>query len=110
MRVLADAELCVRAERVRLPPRGLAGGLDGRAGGNAIERAGAPPLALPGKVTNQRLAAGDVFVLRTSGGGGIGPPSERAREAVLADLREGFVTREGAARDYGVASDEGTGA
>ena len=46
--------------------------------------------------------AGDVFVLRTSGGGGLGPVAERSPDDVRADVAEGRVSPEGAARDYGV--------
>jgi N-methylhydantoinase B len=38
-----------------------------------------------------------------NGGGGWGDPMARDPEAVKRDVRDGFVTIEGAARDYGVA-------
>ena len=38
------------------------------------------------------LETGDVFTIRTSGGGGLGPPLERDPAAVAEDLREGRVT------------------
>ncbi len=38
----------------------------------------------------------------TSGGGGYGDPLEREPERVARDVRDGYVTIEGAARDYGV--------
>jgi N-methylhydantoinase B len=38
----------------------------------------------------------------TAGGGGWGNPLEREPERVLRDVRDGYVTIEGAARDYGV--------
>jgi N-methylhydantoinase B len=38
----------------------------------------------------------------TSGGGGFGNPLEREPERVKRDVRDGYVTIEGAARDYGV--------
>ncbi len=37
-----------------------------------------------------------------NGGGGWGDPMSRDPEAVKRDVRDGFVTIEGAARDYGV--------
>jgi len=109
VRLLADAEVSVRAERVRIPPQGLAGGLDGRPGANEILREDGTARHLPGKVTNHRMRAGETFVLRSSGGGGLGPHAERDRGAVVADVREGFVSREGALRDYGVALDAAGG-
>ena len=38
----------------------------------------------------------------TNGGGGCGDPLERDPERVKRDVRDGYVTIEGAARDYGV--------
>jgi N-methylhydantoinase B len=49
------------------------------------------------------LRAGDCVVLTVPGGGGYGDPRERAREAVLEDVRNGAVSAEAAHRDYGVA-------
>ena len=39
---------------------------------------------------------------RTAGGGGYGPPEDREVERVAADVVEGYVSAEAAARDYGV--------
>ena len=38
----------------------------------------------------------------TNGGGGWGDPFEREPERVLRDVRDGYVSLAGAARDYGV--------
>lgn len=100
IRVLEDCELAVRSERVRFAPRGRDGGLDGRAGEQfAVDPEGRtrPLLA---KAANQPLFAGETFVLRTSGGGGLGRPEEREPERVEADLAEGFVSPAAALRDY----------
>ena len=43
---------------------------------------------------------------RTSGGGGLGPPEARERDLVVADVRSARVTRDGAARDYGLVLDQ----
>jgi len=42
------------------------------------------------------------FRYLTNGGGGWGPPLERDPERVKIDVRDGYVTIDGAARDYGV--------
>jgi N-methylhydantoinase B len=49
------------------------------------------------------LNKGEVARLHTGTGGGYGSPSKRPREMVLRDLKEGYITPEQAARDYGVA-------
>lgn len=54
------------------------------------------------KVNALSLATGDVVRTQTGGGGGFGPPWERAEERVLQDVVDGYVSREGAAQDYGV--------
>ena len=41
--------------------------------------------------------------MRTPGSGGFGVPAERDRTAIARDLRDGYVSQEGAQRDYGVA-------
>ncbi len=86
------------ANRSEFPPLGLLGGNNGplrehRVNGETVHPKG-----------QQVLAPGDRVTLRQPGGGGFGPASERPREKVLADIRNGFVTSEGAKRDYGVTA------
>lgn len=45
---------------------------------------------------------GETLSVRTGGGGGFGDPLERDPEAVLADVRDGYVSREAARKEYGV--------
>jgi N-methylhydantoinase B len=40
------------------------------------------------------------------GGGGKSPVAERSKAAILFDLQEGYITEEGALRDYGVTIEE----
>jgi N-methylhydantoinase B len=56
---------------------------------------------LHSKASGLVLAAGETVRIETLGGGGYGPPAERALEHLAADLREGKVTRAAAERDYG---------
>jgi N-methylhydantoinase B len=51
------------------------------------------------------LAAGDVLVNNTGGGGGYGAPFERDPAAVAVDVRNGFVSVEAAQAHYGVVVD-----
>jgi N-methylhydantoinase B len=55
-----------------------------------------------GKCARYMLKKGEVVRLHTGTGGGYGPPERRPREKVLADLKNGYITAEQAARDYGV--------
>jgi N-methylhydantoinase B len=48
------------------------------------------------------LRPGDVITMIEPGGGGFGDPGERDRDKVIHDIREGAVSREAAARDYGI--------
>ena len=51
------------------------------------------------------LEAGDTVQVRTPGGGGYGPPAERARQSIERDLSRGYYDREQAARDYRFGED-----
>jgi N-methylhydantoinase B len=59
------------------------------------------PLPVPehGQV---ETGAGAIFRRRLASGGGWGDPFAREPERVLRDVRDGYVSVEGAARDYGV--------
>ena len=54
------------------------------------------------------LETGDVLVNDTGGGGGYGDPLDREPPRVAHDVRNGFVSVEAAARDYGVVVDVAT--
>ncbi len=61
----------ILANRRRVAPFGLAGGADGALGANRIERANGGVEVL-GATAAVSVAAGDVFVVETPGGGGFG--------------------------------------
>ncbi|MCT2559462.1 hydantoinase B/oxoprolinase family protein [Tsuneonella sp. YG55] len=63
----------ILSNRRRVPPAGLAGGEDGAPGVNRIERADGSVERLDATASAD-LAAGDVFVIETPGGGGWGAP------------------------------------
>jgi len=54
------------------------------------------------------LKPGDRVIIDAPGGGGYGHPFERDPDLVADDVREGFVSRENARKDYGVAIDPAT--
>ncbi len=66
-----------------------------------------PPMV--SKMVGIKLKKGQSVHLETPGGGGYGPPKERDPEAVSRDFALGFVSRESALNDYGVALDAGGG-
>ena len=89
----------VRPDKMLCAPPGLAGGAVGRVGtvlvnGTPIERF--PPIP---------LKTGDEIELRMPGGGGFGSVTKRPRQAVMDDFGKGYITREGARKDYGVDVD-----
>ncbi len=96
-RMLADEGILqVRSDRHTHLPYGLYGGGPGSPSANSVD--GTP---LAAKLT-MTLRSGEIFRHRLPGAGGWGPPLERDLTLVARDLRDGLVTIEGAARDYGV--------
>jgi N-methylhydantoinase B/oxoprolinase/acetone carboxylase alpha subunit len=102
-------------DRSRVPPTGLFGGLPGKGSEILVKRRGDDDfrpfdevfgVASPTKFTNVVLHEGDELRYRTPGGGGFGQPSERDRDAVRADLLDGYISAEEAERIYGLAPEE----
>ena len=83
-------------DRVDHPARGSDGGEGGAKG--AVRIAEGRGLRSKGR---QRVSAGERLQLCLPGGGGIGDPKERAREAVRADLEAGYVSPQAAFLQYG---------
>ncbi|WP_084460859.1 hydantoinase B/oxoprolinase family protein [Curvibacter gracilis] len=79
-------------DRVHYPPRGALGGEDGAPGKAWLKPSGQP---LRGK-GRQLIPAGQVLVVETPGGAGLGPASERSPQALQADLAAGLVSAAGA--------------
>ncbi len=103
---LEDARFSIRSMKHVIPPHGCAGGRDGRAGDIVINPDGPSAKRLPTRYADYPLRQGDIFRLDTPGGGGFGDPFEREPERVLTDVREGYVSREAAEKDYGVVAAE----
>jgi N-methylhydantoinase B len=86
---------CLAGRTVYAP----AGALGGRPG--ALRR-----IALNGKDVHPKgryvLNPGDCLVTYEAGGGGFGDPGKRRSDALRDDLEQGYVTREGVKRDYGI--------
>jgi len=101
--VLAEhAVLALRIDSVVNPPWGVAGGRQGGSGGAVVNPGTPGERALPPLSDGTVLTRGDILCLRTGGGGGWGDPFDRPPEAVLADIRGGFVSEAAARTEYGV--------
>ena len=84
-------------ERIEHPARGRDGGHDGAAGRVSL----ASGRTLRGK-GQQTIPPGERLRLELPGGGGFGDPHERDPERVEADVRDGLVSAESAAKVYGL--------
>lgn len=80
-------ELLAAFDRIEHPPRGRDGGGDGAAGYVGLNSG----KALRGKGV-QVIGPGDRLVIKTPGGGGLGPPAERPQALIERDLADGYVT------------------
>ncbi|MEX0408988.1 hydantoinase B/oxoprolinase family protein [Aquibium sp. LZ166] len=97
-----DALLAVRIDSVRNPPWGIDGGMGGGTG-RAIVNPGTQNERLLAPLSDgNRLVRGDILRMETGGGGGYGHPFDRPAGKVLEDVLGGYVSREAAARLYGV--------
>jgi N-methylhydantoinase B len=92
----AEFAIFATFERVKNPARGRDGGKPGANG--SLELASGTKMRGMGR---QVVPIGDRLVVHMPGGGGIGDPAERDKEAIAADIKAGYVSPEAAARDYG---------
>ncbi|MEO5875820.1 MAG: hydantoinase B/oxoprolinase family protein [Streptosporangiaceae bacterium] len=92
LRMLEDARVDTRGDRLHKAPPGASGGSPGRAGGYYRELADGTREPLHTKATRQPLAAGEALVLETSGGGGYGDALDRAPAAISKDRADGRTT------------------
>ena len=101
-----EAVLQVRSDRRRFRPYGLYGGHAGRPSRNVLNPDKEARL-LDSKLT-MHLRRGDVFRHELPGGGGWGDPLDRDPSNVLSDVRNEYISVDGANRDYGVVIDTST--
>jgi N-methylhydantoinase B len=86
-------------ERTRVPGFGQAGGKSGLPNHLSVDYPDGRTRELR-KITDLKVPAGARVRVRCGGGGGYGPPAERDRDAVLKDLRDGFITLPAARAQY----------
>src|SRR5947207_974487 len=97
-----DVELVLFGHGMEQPSSaGVRGGEPGLQNAFFFDRDGVDEVPPPKLITY--VHQGDEFVSWCAGGGGVGDGIERDAAAVLADVEEGLVSVEGAARDYKVA-------
>ncbi len=89
-------------DRARSIPWGIRGGLGSTAQGLWLNPGTPGAQYLGASFSNVALVSGDVFSRPSSGGGGMGDPTRRDTQAVLEDVRDGYVSLHRAAKDYGV--------
>jgi 5-oxoprolinase (ATP-hydrolysing)/N-methylhydantoinase A len=93
----------VYPEGVGIEVQGLFGGRAGRSALGVVRNASGALIkdcgtgALVSTTSDQ-----EIVEVCLSGGAGYGPPAERSPAAIRRDVAEGYVTPEGALRDYGV--------
>ena len=84
------------------PAGGCSGGKAGRPFEVMIDPDGQDQRAADALADGEFVPAGTLIRIRTTGGGGWGDPLDREVDHVVRDVAWGKVSRDGAARDYGV--------
>jgi len=103
--ILAPCELFANFDRVACPPWGVQGGQAGQPGRVRVIRKKSGTIETFFKAESYALEPGDIVEVQTGGGGGYGPPNERAIDLVKRDLTRGYISRHGAEKDYAVIMD-----
>jgi len=86
--------------RNRVKPWGLAGGAPGS--NNFVEVVRDGQVMTCARIAHYPLEKGDVVRILTGHGGGYGDPSQRPAERIADDVRNDYLSREAAQRDYGL--------
>jgi N-methylhydantoinase B len=105
-RILAEeSSVNLRMDRFKFSSPGVFGAKPARASKAVLNPGSGAERALTSKVAGLLLKRGDLLSVEFAGGGGWGDPLERDVGRVRDDVARGYVSRESAQKDYGVALD-----
>ncbi|MFL6798257.1 MAG: hydantoinase B/oxoprolinase family protein [Xanthobacteraceae bacterium] len=103
-RVLSEeAAVNLRTDRFKFSSPGLFGGKGAHPSQASLRSQSGEDRALTSKAAGLRLRRGDLLTLEFAGGAGRGDPKNRDPDRVRRDVIAGYVSREAAEREYGVA-------
>lgn len=102
--LLEDAFSIPVIERSKNAPWGLAGGQSARPNSADLRYPDGSVIPVH-KQTGLKIPKGSTFTLHCGGGGGYGTPAERDPQAVLDDVKDGYVSEEEARKHYPHAFD-----
>ena len=109
-RILGDKSIVnLRTDRFKFSSPGIFGAKPARPSAAWLKSEDATARPLTSKVAGLQLKKGDLLSMEFAGGGGWGDPHERPAERVREDVVRGYVSREAARADYGVALKEDFG-
>ncbi len=97
LRTQAPARLSLLSDRHQHPASGILGGMSGAPSVITLDDG-----SKPHPKSRSSVKPGQRITLLYAGGGGYGDPILRNRDAVRADLRDGYITADAARRDYGL--------
>ncbi len=107
-RILADeATLTCSINRIKYPPWGVDGGMEGSCNHIVVLR-NDKPIWDGGRAFNMKLMKGDIVSIRSGGGGGWGSPLERDPKLVQWDVMNKYISLDIARNVYGVVLDPQT--
>jgi N-methylhydantoinase B len=102
-RALEECWLTLTLERTKEPSWGVSGGRPGTPN-YALMRLADGTVTGCSRATGQHVPPGAIVEVFSGGGAGFGDPSRRDPETILDDLREGYLTVEGAREQYGFSA------